>query len=83
MRIEYSLAALRALRAIPVRDARRIEEKVSLYARDPAALANNVKALQGQHGILRLRVGEYRVLFTADGLVLAVISLGHRREVYR
>lgn len=83
MQITYSSDALRALLRMPQRDAKRIREKISLYASQPAALANNVKVLQGQGGVMRLRVGDYRVLFTEDGVVLAVLHVGHRREVYR
>lgn len=44
---------------------------------------NNVKALVG--GGYRLRVGNYRVLYTLkhDLVVILVIKIGHRREVYR
>jgi mRNA-degrading endonuclease RelE of RelBE toxin-antitoxin system len=28
-------------------------------------------------------VGDYRVIFTEQGVVLAIIRIGHRREVYR
>jgi mRNA interferase RelE/StbE len=39
--------------------------------------------LQGRPG-LRVRVGDHRILYTVqdDVLVVVVIALGHRREVY-
>lgn len=49
----------------------------------PAALAGQVRRLQGWSGALRLRVGDYRVIFTADGIVLQVLKVAHRRDVYR
>jgi mRNA interferase RelE/StbE len=44
-----------------------------------------VKALQGLPGLLRLRVGSYRVLYQVhdDRLLVLVLTLGHRRDVYR
>ncbi|MDA8331232.1 MAG: type II toxin-antitoxin system RelE/ParE family toxin [Candidatus Dormibacteraeota bacterium] len=44
-----------------------------------------VKALQGLPGLLRLRVGSYRVLYQVhnDRLLVLVVTLGHRRDVYR
>lgn len=41
-------------------------------------------ALQGRPGY-RIRVGDYRVLFTIDHgeLVVEVFDIGHRREIYR
>jgi len=82
MEVRYLPSALRALRRIdPVwRD--RIVRKVAEYASDPVAHAGSVGRLVGD-GRLRLRVGNYRVIFTEDGVVLMVEQLGHRSEVYR
>jgi mRNA interferase RelE/StbE len=63
----------------PVRE--KIVAKVRLYAGHPASLANQVKRLKGS-GYLRLRVGDYRVIFTEDGVILTIIKVGHRRDVY-
>ena len=43
------------------------------------------KALVGIVGVLRIRVGAYRVLYEVqdDHLVVLVIDVGHRREIYR
>ncbi|MFI6153090.1 type II toxin-antitoxin system RelE/ParE family toxin [Kitasatospora sp. NPDC051170] len=47
--------------------------------------AFDVKALQGYPSHWRLRVGDHRVVYTIeDGeLIVWVVSVGHRREVYR
>ncbi|MGH6969655.1 MAG: type II toxin-antitoxin system RelE family toxin [Stellaceae bacterium] len=49
---------------------------------DPYA-TRNVKALKG--GGYRLRVGDYRVLYELknDILVILVVRIANRREVYR
>ena len=31
----------------------------------------------------RLRVGDYRVIFSIEGTLITVIKIGHRREIYR
>jgi mRNA interferase RelE/StbE len=43
-----------------------------------------VQKLQGEEAY-RLRVGDYRVLFTIDdsARVLTIYAIGHRRDVYR
>jgi mRNA interferase RelE/StbE len=53
-----------------------------------ASLAQNprppaARALQGRPG-LRVRVGDYRVIYTVadDVLLVVVVTLGHRRNVY-
>lgn len=40
--------------------------------------------LKGHHGYLRIRVGNYRTVYTVhdDALVIVVIELGHRRGIY-
>lgn len=80
--IAFSKQALRALTRMPVDTARLIRSKLDLYASDPTSLKNNVKALQGELGVLRLRVGDWRILFTDAGHVLSVIKIGPRGTVY-
>lgn len=69
--------ALRKHRA----DAERILSKIESYAADPAARANNVKALQGSTA-LRLRVGEFRVIFEETASEIIVTKIGPRGSVY-
>jgi len=64
---------------------RRVQTALENLATDPRA-ASNVKALVGSlGGRYRLRVGDYRVVYELiDGrLVVLVIDIAHRREVYR
>lgn len=78
--ITYTRTALKTLRRMPANVSARIIAKVEEYAADPAALANNVKALKGREGI-RLRVGDWRVIMD-DGVVLAVLEIGPRGGIY-
>jgi len=43
-----------------------------------------IKKLQGEDGF-RLRVGDYRILYTIDDhmKLVTIFAIGHRREVYR
>jgi mRNA interferase RelE/StbE len=43
------------------------------------------RQLKGQPGAMRIRVGDYRIVYAVhnDRLVVLVIRLGHRRDVYR
>ncbi|MCZ8085178.1 MAG: type II toxin-antitoxin system RelE/ParE family toxin [Rhodobacteraceae bacterium] len=65
---------------MPVNTARLIKAKVELFARDPDALGNNVKALK-QTGLIRLRVGDWRIILD-DGTVLLVLAVGPRGGIY-
>nr|WP_298689544.1 type II toxin-antitoxin system RelE/ParE family toxin [uncultured Dongia sp.] len=79
--IRYSTPALKQLRKIPAADAKRIVAKVEQLVSGPAALANQVKKLQGVDA-MRLRVGNYRVIYTDVGLVLLVLKVRRRGSVY-
>lgn len=55
-------------------------ELLSSYPRPPTS-----RTLTGRPEYLRIRVGDYRVIYTVDDgkLLVLVITLGHRRQIYR
>jgi Plasmid stabilisation system protein. len=61
--------------------AARIDRALRDYAENPAAHANNVRALKGSD-FLRLRVGDYRVIFLETATTITVIKIGPRGSVY-
>lgn len=44
----------------------------------------DIKAMQGYQNTFRLRVGDYRILYTVDNdvLVICVIEVGNRGQIY-
>jgi mRNA interferase RelE/StbE len=58
----------------------RVQGVLALLAQDPHPPAG--RALPGRPGF-RVRVGDYRILYTGadDVLLVVVVTLGHRREV--
>jgi mRNA interferase RelE/StbE len=80
-RIELRPAAVRALKRVDHRERDRIRGAIALLAQDPRP--PGAKALQGGPG-LRVRVGNYRIIYTVhdDVLLVVVVTLGHRRDVY-
>jgi mRNA interferase RelE/StbE len=64
----------------------RIKSKLEILAENPAVLTNQIKALKGNvKGLARLRVGPYRVLFQKreKELIIIIVRIAHRRDVYR
>ncbi|MCJ2094791.1 type II toxin-antitoxin system RelE/ParE family toxin [Methylobacterium sp. J-072] len=59
-----------------------IRQKLRLYAQDPASLANNVKALKGAGDRYRLRVGDWRAVFTIEADRIIVHAVGPRGSIY-
>lgn len=45
----------------------------------------NIKRLKGHQDLLRLRVGDYRVIYTVNNgkLVVCVVDIGNRGVVYK
>lgn len=75
--------AQRALHKLPSDIANLIIKKIKFLAEDPYAENNNVKRLKG-HDAYRLRVGDYRVIYELEDniLVIQIVDIGHRKEVY-
>ena len=82
-RIELSPAAARHLRKLDGAARRRVQAAVELLASDPRP--PSAKKLVGGDGEWRVRTGDYRIVYEIhDGvLVVLVLAVGHRREVYQ
>lgn len=80
-RVELRPAAASALRKLDPEIRLRIQGVIALLERDPRPPA--ARALRGRPG-LRVRVGDYRVIYTVgdDVLLIVIVTLGHRRDVY-
>ena len=80
--VKIRASAAKALRRIDRPDRQRLIDAIDRLAREPSAGG----ALKGEFGGLRrLRVGRYRIIYEAiaEQLVVLVVRVGHRKEVYR
>jgi len=57
---------------------RRIDARLQKFA---ASGVGDVKRLKGRDGV-RLRVGDWRVIFYEEDDAIVVVAVGHRREIY-
>jgi mRNA interferase RelE/StbE len=79
-RLELRPAAVRALRKLEPSVQHRLHGAIALLAHDPRPPA--ARALRGPPGP-RVLIGDYRVIYTVhDNMLLVVVTVGHRREVY-
>ena len=80
--IEFVPSARKALLKLPLPIRRRIQVAIDELAEKP--FPPGVKKLHGEDGY-RIRVGDYRVIYDVEHrrLLVLVIRIGHRREVYR
>ena len=81
--VRISRRALHALQRLQRKDQQRINAAITLLASDPRP--PKCKALSGEQSVYRVRVGDFRILYEVfdDVLVIHVITIGHRRDVYR
>lgn len=80
-RIELRPAAVRALKRVDHQHRDRIRGVIALLGRGPRP--PGATALVGRPGF-RVRVGDYRMVYTIqdDVLLVVVVTLGHRSDVY-
>ncbi|MGW2921927.1 type II toxin-antitoxin system RelE family toxin [Streptomyces angustmyceticus] len=81
----FTAAAQRQLRAIDRPAAMRILAALTALGDDPYREDADIKKLTGPSGLYGLRVGSYRVAYRVeDGeLLILVVKIGDRRDVYR
>ena len=81
--IEWKRSAVKELKQLPQDAIARIVKAVEQLAQNPYPAG--VKKLIGAEHTYRIRVGTYRAVYTieANVLVITVIRVGHRKDVYR
>jgi mRNA interferase RelE/StbE len=81
--VNYTKSAAKTLHKLPRNVSALIVGKINQYAADPASQGANVKKLSGAESY-RLRVGDWRVLFTIDNgvMVITILAIGSRGSIY-
>ena len=81
--VRLARRVVRSLADLQRSDQQRMRAAIDLLAEH--ARPPNCVALQGETGVYRVRVGDYRIVYEVFDrvLVVQVVRIGHRREVYR
>lgn len=82
LQIVYARDARKVLRKIPKKMRDSILQKIDLIAQNPKRIDLDIKQLKGGVSASRLRVGQYRVIYTEDGVILDVLKIGPRGDIY-
>jgi mRNA interferase RelE/StbE len=77
--IKWDEVALKKLDKLEFLTAKRIAKKVKDLQESP--FNSDVIRLQGSKDF-RLRVGDYRVIFSIEGETMIILKVGHRRHIY-
>jgi mRNA interferase RelE/StbE len=82
-RIELLPAARRQLRKLAPKAQKQVKELIDMLAENPRP--TGYKVLKGDlKGLLRVRTGDFRVIYTIkdDLLLVIILKIGDRRSVY-
>ncbi len=81
--VSFRKSAEKDMRKLDARLQKRVFTAVEPLSRNPRPAG--CRKLQGSDDAYRIRVGDYRVIYTVDDavLIVAVERVRHRREVYR
>ena len=82
-RIEFAPRADRQFRALERSLQVRLRRRIDSLAENPRP--QGIKKLAGEENFYRLRVGDYRIIYQIQEkrLIVLVVGVGHRAEVYR
>ena len=81
--VEFRPAVLKSLKRLPKKDLRRIKKRIDDLAEnlpDPATTK-----MKGDNSFHKIRSGNYRIIYEIhdDRLVILVVKVGHRKDVYK
>jgi mRNA interferase RelE/StbE len=82
-KVEFASAVLRNLEKLPSKISHKLVEVAESLGETPYPIGT--KKMIGNEGLWRIRVGDYRIVYKVEGhrLVVLIVKIGHRREVYR
>jgi mRNA interferase RelE/StbE len=84
-RVELTKSAKKEFDKLPARIQNKVIEALSLLKEKPLSDLLQTKRLKGALNLYRIRIGDYRIVYEVQKsrLLVLVIKVGHRREVYR
>ena len=81
--IEFAKPAAKQLKALSPQEQQRIKSKIDALVDLPRP--DGVVKLSGEENLYRIRVGDYRIIYRIQDnhLLILVLKIGHRRDVYQ
>jgi len=81
--VEFRPAVLKGLKRLPKKDLRRIKKRIDDLSEnlpDPATTK-----MKGNNSFHKIRSGDCRIIYEIhnDRLVILVVKIGHRKDVYK
>ena len=81
MEIKFHKRAVKFINSLPIRERQRIKEGIYKLLSSPESC--DIKRVEGYGDLYRLRIGQYRVIYTKDNVILFVVDVGNRGDIYK
>ena len=82
----FSESALEYLeKNVPTKIRGQIKRRIEKLAADPTPLGCKqlVGVTDGEYPVYRVRQGDYRILYSVRPIIIVILDIGHRKDVYR
>lgn len=81
----YNSHALDYLKTVPKKIRGQIIAKIKQLANDPHPPTSKViqGMSDGEERVYRIRSGDYRILYVVRGIIVCILDIDHRKDVYK
>jgi len=81
----YDPHALDYLKTAPKKTRRQIINKIQRLAAEPYPPTSKLiqGMVNGEERVYRIRSGDYRILYVVRGIIVVILDINHRKDVYR
>ncbi|SDU66476.1 type II toxin-antitoxin system RelE family toxin [Desulfobacula phenolica] len=81
--IEFRPVALKNMKKFPKRDLVRIKKKIEALGQNLPE--PNTTKMKGNNSFHKIRSGDYRIIYEIhdDKLVILIVKVGHRKDIYK
>jgi mRNA interferase RelE/StbE len=84
-RILFQKSAFREYETLPKEVRGRVDQVLEILGINPLSEVLRFKKLHGKENHYRVRIGDYRLIYSPQHqvLIVRVLRMGHRKDVYR
>lgn len=84
-KVELTRSARKEFDQLPKKIQGKVLEVLDVLGRNPYSELLQIKKLKGAEGLYRVRIGDYRIVYSVESqqLTVLVIKIGNRKDVYR
>lgn len=70
---------------VPAKIRKQIKKRIEDLAKEPKppGYKKLVGIMDGEHAVYRVRQGDYRILYSIRPVIIVILDIGHRKDVYR